>query len=257
MSNFATIKTLFFPDNCAICYSKISKNSHADNQTETMLCQACRLILPWNTSGCKLCGRPLPDSASAPTNNTCICGTCLINPPAYHRLVSLFYYKYPVPYLIHALKFNSNIELARCFGLQLAEKIRTAESPLPDMIVPVPLHPARQCRRGYNQALEIARPVASKLHIPIAKNICKRVRNTRQQSNLNAPDRKNNLENAFQWLNTRAYNHIAIIDDVITTGSTVNALIHSMLKNIKSNPDTATASNLKIEVWCIARSILN
>ncbi len=115
----------------------------------------------------------------------------------------------------------------------------------PECIVPVPLHPARLRERGYNQALELARPLARSLGIRLEKNLVQRVRQTRPQTELKLASRAANLHQAFRLKRPPNYRHIALVDDVITSGHTVNALACEFLREGVE----------KVEVWAIARAL--
>lgn len=130
-------------------------------------------------------------------------------------------------------------------GKLLADALATRHSDsLPQAIIPVPLHHKRQRDRGFNQALEIARPVARALKIPLNFKSCHRIRSTMAQSTLNAEKRRANIRGAFKIKEKLNIRHVAIIDDVITTGQTVNELSRMLRQHGVNN----------IEVWSIARA---
>jgi ComF family protein len=119
--------------------------------------------------------------------------------------------------------------------------------PLPSLIIPVPLHPKRLRERGFNQALEIAKPISKKLKIPIDKKSCYRIRHTAAQSGLSQSDRLKNLANAFEMKKPLIAKHIALIDDVMTTGQTLMELANLLYKNGVE----------KIDIWCCAKTFLS
>jgi ComF family protein len=123
-------------------------------------------------------------------------------------------------------------------------KKRYANQLLPDLLLPVPLHYKRIAERGFNQALEIARIIAKSLQIPIDAKSCIRVRNTAAQAELKSDKRKANVARAFQCIKPIAAKHVAIVDDVVTTGNTVRELSKVLHK----------AGVERIDVWCIARA---
>ena len=131
----------------------------------------------------------------------------------------------------------------------MAEHIRT-QYPRPsetiDLLVPVPLHPHRLKQRGFNQALELARPLSHQLGIPLAESSCLRIRNTEPQQGLKVKARKRNLKNAFIGLSHVRGQHVAIIDDVVTTGTTTNSVARALLN----------AGAKACDVWCFARTPL-
>jgi ComF family protein len=144
--------------------------------------------------------------------------------------------------MIYALKFKRQQELARLFGELLAASLTA--TPLPDCLVPVPLHPSRYRTRGFNQALEIARPLADRLKLPLCPNLCRRVRPTPPQRLLDAQTRRQNLRGAFQATADLSGCRIALVDDVLTTGATADALA-AVLKQ---------AGAKQVEVWVLARA---
>ena len=201
------------------------------------LCSGCINDLPHNQFACPVC--------ALPTANASTCANCLNNKkPLLNKSVSLFRYQYPVNLIIQNIKFNSDLVAAKCLGHLLADIILEKGGVIPECIVPVPMHYSRLRQRGYNPALEIARPVASVLGLPIDIKICKRTRRTKPQTELTEKQRKQNVRNAFSIAGKSYYRHIAIVDDVMTTGSTINELARLL----------ARAGTIKIDVWVCARA---
>lgn len=221
--------TLFQPT-CLLC------DSHCINQQ--YICDDCFSTLPINTHYCKRCGLPLSDST--------ICNACVISPPPLDNTLTLFDYQTPIPELIWKLKYNGDLKIARWFGNCWIDMIKKhyAENTLPQLIMPVPLHHQRLKERGFNQALEIAKPIGQHFNIPIDTHTCIRLKNTVAQSTLTAKKRRSNVTHAFALSYRPHVNHIAILDDVMTTGSTVSA-IATLLK---------MAGVQQIDVWCCARA---
>lgn len=146
-------------------------------------------------------------------------------------------------YLITSLKFGAQYKNARLLGLLLAGCLKqTAERP--DCILPVPLHKARYRERGFNQAIEIARTVSKELQIPLDLTSCRRHSNTPHQTTLTAKQRRKNLKNAFSLIKPVQAKHIALLDDVMTTGSTVYELAYLLKK----------AGVSRVDVWVCARA---
>lgn len=147
------------------------------------------------------------------------------------------------------LKFNHALLNARILGELLAEKIHLwyQQQPLPEFIIPMPLHTKRLKERGFNQALEIARPISSSLGIPIDKTSCQRIKHTFAQATLHADQRQANIKKAFKVTSDLANKHIAVLDDVITTGNTITEFCRTLKK----------AGAGKIDVWCCARALLH
>ena len=174
------------------------------------------------------------------------CGDCFANPPSFDRTFALFPYEQPVIKLITGLKFEHDLAYAKALGDLLADRIQTAwyvSLRLPDVIIPIPLHPERMRERGFNQALEIARPVSRKLGIPIDFSGTKRCRHTARQSDLPAKKRGENIAGAFACRAHYNGRKIAVIDDVITTGQTIKEFC-GVLRESGAE---------KIDVWCCAR----
>ena len=133
---------------------------------------------------------------------------------------------------------------ADTFGHLLADRLKIKDVDLPECIVPVPQHPLRLMQRGYNQALEIARPISNALGLPIESRLCKRIRHSRSQTKLAVTERKRNVRNAFMLNGTNEYRHIAIVDDVMTTGSTITELAKIF----------CTSGTVYIQAWVCARA---
>jgi ComF family protein len=136
--------------------------------------------------------------------------------------------------------------VARVLSKLMIERLMQvyAHSDLPEVIIPIPLHPRRLAERGFNQALELARPISKALRIPLAYRNFLRVRNTVTQTTLTKKYRAKNLKNAFVFKKYQAFNHVALIDDVVTTGCTVNEMSRVLKK----------AGAKRIDVWCCART---
>jgi ComF family protein len=201
------------------------------------LCSACYQELPWLKNACLRCARPL----SLPN---LICGFCLKKPPLYQQTLALWHYQPPLAQLLVALKFQGKLIYGHILGELLAEVVaQRYPTGLPELIIPVPLHPQRLKERGYNQALELAKPL-KKLGIKIAPRVCLRIKATEPQMKLPAKLRKTNLKNAFALAAPITAQHVAIVDDVVTTGHTVAELCKVLRK----------AGVQRIDVWCCARS---
>jgi ComF family protein len=117
---------------------------------------------------------------------------------------------------------------------------------MPDILIPVPLHKQRLVERGFNQSLEISRAVSKQLPVPIDTQCVRRVKSTQAQQTLNITQRKQNIKGCFEMQQSHNYKHVVLIDDVITTGSTVNELAHTLKKSGVE----------KVGVWSIARAVL-
>ncbi len=204
------------------------------------ICYACTQALPHNLLACRRCALPIPDTSQAQ-----LCGQCLASPPFCSQAQVPYIYAAPLDGLITALKFRQQLHCARLLGGLLAQHLQEHLQPYPECIVPVPLHPSRLRQRGYNQALELAQPLSQSLGIRLEKTLVQRVRQTRPQTELKLASRAANLHQAFRLKRSVNYRHIALVDDVITSGHTVNALAYEFLKQGVE----------KVEVWAIARAI--
>lgn len=223
----------WIPSCCLLCNQR--SNSGID------LCTGCLQQLPWLNRGCEQCAQPL-NSEHASTR---FCGACLCTPPAYDSTLAPFSYQDTMITLIAKLKFNKNLSVGRVLGELMARHIKTnTPSDMPSLLLPVPLHPKRLRQRGYNQAIIIAEHLSKQLKIPLNRTLCKKIRHTATQSRVDAKHRHANIDHAFEIASRNLPSHVAIIDDVMTTGATVNAL-SSALKH---------AGVAKISVWCCART---
>lgn len=201
---------LLLPQRCALC-------SHSGG--DAAVCAACQPGLPRLPAGsCPRCA----DFSAAGT----LCAHCLAEPPAFDRVLSPFLYAEPVDELIQALKYRHQLHLAGWLGAQIHAAIPVAPANPPpfDVIVPLPLHPARIKQRGFNQALEIARPLARRFDRPLLPTAVTRVRDTTPQAGLPRQERQRNLRGAFECTADLSGQAILLIDDVLTTGSSAGEL---------------------------------
>lgn len=215
------------PPTCVLC--------HGPGEDGRDLCSGCADDLPHLKIACSRCAMPLPVVG--------ICGACQHDPPPFDITRALFHYREPVDHLIQALKFNRKLYVARLLGDLMAQQLASIH-PRPEAIIPVPLHPLRLRQRGFNQALELARPVAQRLAIPLLPQACCRGRDTAAQSGLDAVARHRNLKGAFTVDADVNLRHVALVDDVMTTGSTVAALAQALRHRGVE----------RVDVWVIARA---
>ena len=147
-------------------------------------------------------------------------------------------------YLVKALKFQGRLAVARLLGGLLGEIIAERGEPLPEFLLPVPLHPSRLRERGFNQALEIARSAARPSGLTVLPDSLQRIRATPPQTQLDGEARRHNVRGAFAVYRPIAARHVAIVDDVVTTGSTINELARLL----------RTVGVAEIDVWACART---
>ena len=190
-----------------------------------VLCSPCRAqYLGQLRHRCRQCANPLADIEVA-----LLCGRCLRHRPAYDATITAFDYAAPVDQLLLQLKFGARLALAPLFAQLLHVAIQQqADWDAPQLLCPIPLGPARLAERGYNQALEIARPLARLLDVPLQPRLALRVRETRAQSGVAPQERQANLAHAFAIAPDHGPLlpgcHVGIVDDVMSSGHTVNAL---------------------------------
>ncbi|NVZ08636.1 ComF family protein [Allochromatium humboldtianum] len=222
-----------FPPTCLLC--------GAPGEAGRDLCAGCALDLPYNLRACARCARPflvpLPDGA--------ICGDCERRPPPFDACLTAFRYEGAVPFLITGAKFRGRLNAARLLGQCLAEHVRESADDWPEALVPVPLHPRRQRTRGYNQALEIARVTGRALSLPVEPRLVARPRATPPQTELTARARRRNIRGAFKAMDALTGRHLAIVDDVMTTGGTVSELSQVLID----------AGAVRVDVWAVARTL--
>jgi len=176
-----------------------------------------------------------------------VCGSCLKKPPPFDSLYTPYLYQDGIRELLLSLKFNQKLSHARLLGGMMAASLAdylAVSGERPDAIVPVPLHPKRERERGYNQALELLRLVAKRNNISVNHRLVVRRAATSKQTNLSADERRRNLKGAFVIREGVAVPpHLAIFDDVVTTGATVTELAKSLKQ----------AGAKRVDVWAVAR----
>lgn len=216
------------PKHCLLCLASC----------EGDLCSACYESLPrLPTNHCSLCLLPSRDSR--------ICGACLANHPCWSRAVAALQYAFPVDALIRTLKYRGDLTLAPVLAELLIARL--TPFPLPDGIIPVPLHSNRLKERGFNQATEIGRHLSRQMGVPLLPHACIRIKDTLSQTELSWNKRRGNIRNAFACTTRFAQQHVAILDDVMTSGATLNELAR-MIRKQGAN---------EISVWVITRAMLS
>jgi ComF family protein len=216
------------PARCLVCGEA---GSHGQD-----LCLACRRVLPFNRVACSRCALPLP----APVT----CGACLRQPPPFTASVAALVYRFPVDRLLPRFKFHGDLAAGRLLSQLMAQAF--ADAPRPQALVPVPLHPSRLRRRGYDQALELARPLARAFALPLHADALRRVRATSAQSELDAASRRHNVRSAFFARAGALPGHVALVDDVMTTGATLAECARALQR----------AGVSRVDVWVAARAPL-
>lgn len=212
----------------------------AHNRFQATICSDCYRDLPWLEPGCQRCARPLATSEDTP-----FCGQCLATPPPFSVSVCCWHYRPPVASAIAGFKYRRRRAHGRTLALAMHERLVSAyfEEPWPDRVTAIPLHWRRQFRRGFNQSEELAATVAGELGLRY-RPLLQRVRATPPQQSLDARQRRRNLRGAFRCRERLDGLSIALVDDVITTGSTATEAAHTLLR----------AGAAAVHVWALARA---
>lgn len=200
------------------------------------LCAGCQADLPRVSARCQQCARPLPAPAT--------CGACLRRPPPWTSARVAWSYAWPVDRLVQALKFQRRPQVAVALADGLARVRPAGPAWRPDALIPVPLHRWRLARRGYNQAHEIARVLGRLLDLRVCASALRRSRHTAAQSGLGARQRRRNLAGAFRVGRARVPAHVALVDDVMTTGTTLAECARTLRR----------AGVARVDVWVAARA---
>jgi ComF family protein len=160
--------------------------------------------------------------------------------------VSPLIYEFPVRQLVQQFKFRRNLAAGRALSELFTGHLSNTSTEFPNGLVPVPLHGTRLFSRGFNQAFEIARHLHGKFQIPLVDYNLRRTRRTRAQAGLEADERRKNLQGAFSWHGDElSGRHIALVDDVMTTGATVKACARVLKK----------AGARRVDIWVLARAV--
>ena len=216
-----------FPLRCVLC--------DAATELDRDLCSACLGDLPLIGFACPGCGVAMP----IPTDQRC--GQCLAQPPAFDAVWAPFAYEFPIDKLVQQYKFGDQL----VYGRLLARLMLDAGQPrLPEMLIPVPMHPARLRARGFNQATELALHLGRELGLPINRSLLTRTRDTAAQAGLSGTKRRANLKQAFALRGSLEQRHVALVDDVMTTGSTA----HQCARVLKAGGAT------QVDIWICARA---
>jgi len=206
-------------------------------------CSRCAAEFPRARQACRWCALPTT------RNSNSLCGGCLRRPPPWDSATAALMYRFPIDKLVCRFKFNRDFSCGRLLGLELTAALQRGAPDLPDLIAPVPLHRTRHVLRTFNQADVLARTVGPALGIPVHSHLLTRIRRTRAQSGLDATDRRRNLRGAMR-LNRRFERavcgaHVALVDDVMTTGTTLAACTRALLR----------AGAATVSVWVAARAL--
>jgi len=211
-----TTLTACFPARCVSCGQQ-AQRGHA-------WCRACHAALPRIEIACARCAEPLP--VSSPTG--ALCGACLRHPPPFDATVAACLYTFPLDQLLQDFKYGHRLALAAPLSQLLVEACRQAlasaffEEP-PTHVIAMPLAATRQIERGFNQARELAQPVAAALKLPLLTDALVRPKDAPKQATLPWRERRKNVRDAFACRRDLSGCRVLLIDDVMTTGATVAA----------------------------------
>jgi len=219
------VASLVFGGSCFLCRG-------ASRDT---LCEACEHDLPrLARPSCPRCALASPGGA--------VCGRCLSESPRYDQTVAALAYEFPADALIHALKFRGELALAPLMSRLLLREIPSSTKV--DLVVPVPLSAKRLRSRGYNQALELARPIAARLRAPLDFGLCERAREAPPQTDLQWAERAKNVRGAFRCTRALSGASVAVVDDVMTTGATLDEIAGTL----------KAAGAARVVNWVVART---
>lgn len=213
----ATHSFSVIPGNCITCGETTGR--HLD------LCRDCESDLPWLENCCTVCSLPID-----PLDNICL--SCRLTPPPYARAICPFRYDFPVDSLISRFKNGRHLASGKILSYLLGQEIKNLMDDLPPAIlVPTPLHYKKRRLRGYNQAEEIALTVAELTSLPIDGKSLSRTRDTDDQKSLGIRERQRNVKGAFSCSSDLGGQHVMLVDDVITTGATINEMSRCLLQH--------------------------
>ncbi|WP_339474357.1 ComF family protein [Pseudomonas fluorescens] len=211
-------------------------------EAEMPICVACEAEMPWLGEHCQTCALPLPEAGLT-------CDGCLLEPPAYEQVAVPWRYDFPVDSLITRFKHNAKWPFGHLLADVLSQYLQhrfDEDLPRPDALLPVPLAAKRLRQRGFNQAAMLARWLSKQLDLPCEENAVHRIQDTSAQQDLDAKARKRNLRNAFALTSDANVKgrHLALVDDVLTTGATAQALARLLMN----------AGAARVDVYCLART---
>lgn len=218
---------LCLPTICVLCNQYHSYRS--------AICKQCSDLLTPLGPACQYCALPLPDT------HFLICGKCCKKKPYFDTVITAYSFEEPLRTLLHEFKYREGLYLST-FLTNLMLHALPSGTYNTECLVPVPMHPKRLRQRGFNQAAELALQLSRQLKLPCELSLCQKRINTASQAGLNAEGRQKNLRHAFQT-RPNQYQHVTLIDDLLTTGSTANELARTLKEQgVK-----------RVDLWCCAR----
>jgi ComF family protein len=233
------IEATLLPQTCLLCGSATPLDKTSSRQNELLdvpLCAPCANDLPQLLKpGCPCCALPTSDGGR--------CGACLRHPPHFDATQAAWRYAFPLDRLVHLLKYQHRLSVTNIF----IDALHHMPPPLADadLMLAVPLSKQRLQQRGFNQALEIARPLARRMQLPLLTSVCERVRDTTAQARLPWKERQKNIRAAFECHMDLSGRRIIVVDDVMTTGATLDEFAR-----ILKRQGAAAVGN-----WVVARAV--
>lgn len=218
---------LRLPSICALC-----NQYHREHRA---ICTKCLHYFKPTGIACRHCAHPLPDG------DFLICGHCCKKKPHVDEVIAAYHFEEPLRTLLHEFKYHEGLYLGS-FLADLIVNTLPSHAKTTQCLIPVPMHPKRLRQRGFNQAVELAKQLGHILKLPCDLHHCIKITNTAPQASLNAKQRRKNLQHAFQ-IKPLPYQHITLVDDLFTTGSTVNELAKALKQQ----------GVAQVDVWCCAR----
>lgn len=209
-----------FANACMLCDAPVEPDAGVpgfETAAGSPVCIACLRDLPALPPACPVCAAPSPAGT--------VCGACIAHPPRFDRTIAVWRYTFPLDRLVLALKFHAGFSLAPFFARRLADRCRGAcATDAPDLLIPMPLHRARLAERGFNQSVQIGRPLAGLLGLGLKTGGVTRARPTVPQTELDPRDRRRNVRGAFACDLDLSGRRVAVVDDVMTTGATLDEM---------------------------------
>ncbi len=223
-------QSLRLPTVCILC-KQFHTHPHA-------VCNECIALLPALGPSCSVCAHPLVETTYF------VCGNCIKKPPHFDKTITAYQFVDPLRSLLHRFKYEKALYLGSFFAQLILNAYLNSNEGMPQCLIPVPMHRKKIHTRGFNQSIILTRFLARKLNIPYDLSACQKITHTASQAYLNKAHRTNNLNKVFR-VNPLPYTHIALIDDLLTTGATANELAKQCKK----------AGAEQIDIWCCARAV--
>jgi ComF family protein len=221
-----------WPPQCVLC-------SRRGQLASFDLCAGCEGDLPSNINHCEICAEPFQTEHAGPR----WCGACVRRHPRLDISRIPFRYAYPMDHMVRRLKYGGAIAIGRVLGELFSQRLACEEQPWPEVLIPVPLAQQRFRKRGFNQAIVLAEHIHRATNLTLRTDLLVRTRETLEQAGLDQRARRKNIRRAFE-ITGKPPKHVAIIDDVVTTGSTVNEVARVLKR----------AGAERVEVWAIAKA---